>query len=260
MEAMTGYQVSELLLLSGNDIPFPQASITIHQPKLREIALIGERAFFSGSELLRFSKDILQDQDKIHLSDKTNFEVLMMILNEKNPNLQESIQNALFLLTIIFPGREIIILPDKIALNEQELVHYIDNTNFEDFKKVISQMFCSNKFSNHKEDDFNPQGQLAKEIAEKLRRGRQRAAAAKASKNGGDNKVAILSRYVSILTVGEQKDMNSFMGYTVPQLLDEFSRYELKLAYDLNIKQRLAGATKMKDPEDWMKDLYSDKN
>lgn len=77
-------------------------------------------------------------------------------------------------------------------------------------------MFCSYKFSNHKENEFNPQGELARQIAEKLKRGRQRVAAAKTSKNSGDNKVAILSRYVSILTVGEAKDMNSLMNYTVP--------------------------------------------
>ena len=50
--------MDELLLLSGNDIPFPEARITIHQPKLREIAFIGEEAFFTGCELLNFSKDM----------------------------------------------------------------------------------------------------------------------------------------------------------------------------------------------------------
>lgn len=260
MVAMTGFQVSELLLLSGNDIPFAAAGVTIHQPKIREIALIGERAFFAGCELLRFTKDILVEQDKLHLSDKSDFEILMMILNDKNPNLQESIQSALLLLTIIFPGYEISILPEKIILNKEQFAYHIDITNFESFKKILSQMFCSYKFSNHKENEFNPQGELAKQIAEKLKKGRQRVAAAKASKNSGDNKVAILSRYVSILTVGEAKDMNSLMNYTVPQLIDEFDRYQLKLAYDLNIKQRLAGATNMKNPEDWMRDLYDDKN
>ena len=33
---------NELLLLSGNDIPFIEAQITIHQPTIKEIAYIGE--------------------------------------------------------------------------------------------------------------------------------------------------------------------------------------------------------------------------
>jgi hypothetical protein len=40
--------------------------------------------------------------------------------------------------------------------------------------------------------------------------------------------------------------MNSFMGYTVYQLYDEFERYELKMAYDIFFKARLAGAQDMK--------------
>jgi hypothetical protein len=57
--------------------------------------------------------------------------------------------------------------------------------------------------------------------------------------------------------VGEHKDMNSFMKYTVYQLFDEFQRFELKMRYDVFLKARLAGAKDLKEPEDWMKNLYS---
>jgi len=53
--------VDELLLLSGNDIPFPQARLTIHQPTLKEIAYITEQRFWAGCELLKFNKDFLPD-------------------------------------------------------------------------------------------------------------------------------------------------------------------------------------------------------
>ena len=45
------------------------------------------------------------------------------------------------------------------------------------------------------------------------------------------------------------------MNYTVYQLLDEFQRFELKMAYDMFIKARLAGAKDLKEPKDWMKDI-----
>jgi hypothetical protein len=34
--------MNELIYLSGAEIPFPQASIIIHQPTIKEISMIGE--------------------------------------------------------------------------------------------------------------------------------------------------------------------------------------------------------------------------
>lgn len=36
---------NELLYISGNDIPFEQAKVIIHQPTVKEIAYIGEKIF-----------------------------------------------------------------------------------------------------------------------------------------------------------------------------------------------------------------------
>ena len=101
-----------------------------------------------------------------------------------------------------------------------------------------------------KQEKFNPQGELAKKIADKLKKGRQKAAADK------NQKVAIISRYISILTVGLQKDMNSFMRYTVYQLFDEFKRYELKVNHDIYLQAKMAGAQNLKEVDDWMKDIH----
>ena len=58
--------LNDLLLLSGNDIPFIEAQVNIHQPSIKEIAYIGEEAFFIGCNLLNFSKNILTEEDKIN--------------------------------------------------------------------------------------------------------------------------------------------------------------------------------------------------
>ena len=52
--------LNDLLLLSGNDIPFESANLIIHQPTIKEIAYIGEDAFFTGCDFLKFSKDRLK--------------------------------------------------------------------------------------------------------------------------------------------------------------------------------------------------------
>ena len=86
-------------------------------------------------------------------------------------------------------------------------------------------MFC---LDSDREDgsEYNPAGDMAKRIADKLKRRHQRIA----QTQEGENKVSILEKYVSILAVGEQKDMNSLLNYTVYQLFDELKRYQLKLS------------------------------
>ena len=61
---------NDLLLLSGNDIPFYGAQVSIHQPTIKEIAYIGEEAFYTGCEFLRFSKDKLTEEDRNSLENK----------------------------------------------------------------------------------------------------------------------------------------------------------------------------------------------
>lgn len=244
--------MDELLLLSGNDIPFPEARISIHQPRLREIAYIGEEVFFTGCEFLNFSKDMLQEKDKLSLVNQTNFEILMSIVKDKSP-LGINTKNAiLLLLTLLFPEYEINIQDDAILLINQNEFTTLNKMNFDEFQKIIVQMFCLGRKKDN-EQDYNPGGDRAKMIAEKLKKGRQRAAAAKGD---GGQKIAIFSRYVSILSVGESKDMNSFMNYTVYQLYDEFERYELKQNSDVYLQARLAGAQDLEEVDNWMKDIH----
>ena len=53
--------LDRLLLLSGNDIPFSIARLTIHPPTIKEIAYITETRFWHGCEILNFNKEILSD-------------------------------------------------------------------------------------------------------------------------------------------------------------------------------------------------------
>ena len=49
--------VNDLLLLSGNDIPFIEAQVSIHQPTIKEVAYIGEECFFTGYQMLKVNKN-----------------------------------------------------------------------------------------------------------------------------------------------------------------------------------------------------------
>ena len=243
--------VNDLLLLSGNDIPFVPAQITIHQPTIKEIAYIGEEAFFTGCQLLNFSKNILSGEDKVNLEERTNFDILIAILREQNAVMQKNRNCVNMVLALIFPEYEISFEKDCIKLKKENEEHKIDNSNYEEFKSVISSVFS---FGNSKDSkpDFNPSGDLAKKIAEKLQKRHQKLAEVKPAQ-----KVDILSRYVSILSVGEQKDINALLNYTTYQLFDEFKRYELKMGHDIYVQAKMAGAKDLKEVEDWMQDIHS---
>lgn len=241
---------NELLLLSGNDIPFIEAQITIHQPTIKEIAYIGEEAFFTGCELINFSKNILPEQDKMNLEDKTNFDILIAILRERNAVMQRNRNCVEMVLALIFPWYTIDIINNAIVLEKEEERHLINNDNFETFKTIFNMMFS---FSKDETRDYNPSGDLAKQIAEKLKKRHQKLAELKE----GKKKIDILSRYVSILAVGEHKDMNSLLNLSVYQLFDEFERFKLKMNYDIYFQAKMAGAKDLKEVEDWMKDIHS---
>lgn len=241
---------NELLFLSGNDIPFIEAQITIHQPTIKEIAYIGEEAFFTGCELINFSKNILSEQDKVNLENKTNFDILIAILRERNAVMQRNRNCVEMVLALIFPWYTIDIKQDAIVLAKEEENHSINNENFEAFKIIFNQMFA---FSRDNTRDYNPSGEIAKRIAEKLQKRHQKLA----ELNEGKKKIDILSRYISILAVGEQKDINSLFNLSVYQLFDEFERFKLKMNYDIYFQAKMAGAKDLKEVEDWMKDIHS---
>lgn len=242
--------MDELLLLSGNDLPFIGAGLTIHQPRLREIAYITEQKFWPGCQLLKFDKEILEDQDKIDLSNRSNFNIIMTMIQEKSFQSREARLNVFSILALLFPTSEISLGRQAIQIKNQQTgeVGEINEDNFEAFKQILISMFC---LTGKQNKEYNPSGDLARKIANQLKRGREKKA-----KLAPETKVTVLSRYISILAVGESKDINDLMNYTVYQLMDEFNRFQLKLHYDAWERYRIAGATGMDDPEDWLKDIH----
>ena len=89
-------------------------------------------------------------------------------------------------------------------------------------------------------------------VAEKLKKRQQKLAEMK-----GEQKVNLFGRYVSILTVGLQKDMNELMQYTVYQIMDEFERFRMKQDFDIYIQAKMAGAKDLEEVKNWMEDIHS---
>lgn len=240
---------NELLLLSKNDIPFIEAQISIHQPTIEEISLIGEENFFSACQLINFNKNKLSDVDKIDLEDKSDFDIFMSVMRSKEK--MEYRNSVLMLLALLFPEYQIHFTDNEIVLVNKDNSARIDKTNFDAFKRVITLMFALDDVEGGNKG-YNPIDKRAAKIAEKF----EKARAKKDKQTGKVSKVAIFSRYISILAVGLQKDINSLLQYTVFQLQDEFKRYQKKQSFDIYIQAKMAGAKDMEEVENWMGDIH----
>lgn len=231
-----------LALMCGLDLPIPQLQITIHQPRIKEIALIGEEDFFIAIQCLTINKDLF-GQDNLILQNATNFQIFMKIMQEKEAKDKKDATKAL--LQLLFPAYNILFTPRSIMLQGDAPVT-IDENNFEFLQEYCKAIFCvDNKKT--QEQKFNPVNKKAKEIAEKLMRGRQRVA----ELNGSAN-MSIFSQYLSMLAVGLSSSLQELMELTMYQIYDLVERYQLYISWDIDIRSRLAGAKPDDKPDNWM--------
>ena len=244
---------NELLYLSGNDIPFQAARLIIHQPTVKEIAYIGEKNFFIGCQFLNFSKEKnLQDKDKILLEESNNFKILMTMIRQDNVMAKEYKVCMTMVLALIFPDYQIDFLPLSIRLLKDKESFFIDENNFEEFKTILQNMFC---LQTGKNSSYNPGGPQAAALVKKFQ---QRAKKLAKLKGESEDEINILSEYISILSVGQQKNMNQLLQYTVYQLQNEMRRFRMKTSYDIYIQARMAGAQNLQEVKNWMGKITTD--
>ena len=237
-----------LALMCGIDIPIPELQITIHQPTIKEISYIGEQEFFIGLQTLSINKNMLA-QGNFVLESTTNFQIFMTIMKEQETKDKKDAVINLF--SLVFPGSQVIFTPMSILLNKEGQQTLVDENNFDTLQEIIKQIFCVNS-GPMDQTTFNPADEKARQIAEKLMRGRQRVAEQK-----GETNSSAFGRYLSILTIGlNAMPLSEAMNLTMYQMYDLVERYTLYLNWDLDIKTRLAGGKPDSKPDDWMKNIH----
>ena len=235
-----------LALMCGTDVPIPECQLTIHQPKIKEIALIGEADFFSGIQCLCLNKSMFVKDESL-LGDTNNFQIFMTIMSEKEAvDKKFAVQSVC---TLLFPKYKVMFTPRSIILSGENQI-MIDETNFEFLQSTISDICCL-KTGPMDQQAFNPADKKAREIAEKLMRGRQRVAAQK-----GENNISIFSQYLSILAIGSGISLQEGMELTMFQLYDLIERYMLYVNWDMDARCRLAGGKPDSQPDNWMKNIH----
>lgn len=240
---------TRLALMCGTDYPVPECQIVIHQPRIKEIALIGESDFFSGVQCLCLNKSMFV-KDESDLSNVNNFQIFMTIMSEKQAAEKKAAVQQVC--TLMFPKNKVLFTPRSMLITggEGENVQ-IDENNFEHLQAAISTICCM-KTGPMDQQSFNPANSKAREIAEKLMRGRQRVAAQKGTSN-----TSIFSQYLSIITVGlNSMSLEDCTNLTMYQLYDLVERYSLYVSWDMDIRCRLAGGKPDTQPDNWMKNIH----
>lgn len=235
-----------LALMTGVDIPIPDLQITIHQPTIKEISMIGEQDFFIGIQMLCVDKNVYIEDESL-LANTSNFQIFMTMLNQQQmADKKQAVQQVL---TLLFPQAKVIFTPRSIFLNIGEGNIIIDEGNFEKLQEILIQQFC---LQGSGQEQYNPQSKKAKEIAQKLMKARQRAAKSKAIENSG----SMFTQYLSVLAIGTSLTLKEAMELTMYQLYDLVERYSMYLNWDIDIRSRMAGAKGDKPVENWMKQIH----
>ena len=242
--------------MTGVDIPIPELLLVLHQPSIAEISMIGEKEFFIALQFLCLHKNNYIKDERLAMQ-ITNFDIFIEVLLDKNVyrELSDTIDlksSIVSLLTLLFGEYQVLFTPQSLILNRNGAESImIDRTNFDILQKKLREVFCLNTNILGESGEFNPKGSKAKEIAEKLMRGRQRVAAQK-----GDNNESVFVRYISILAVGIPMPINVLCNCTVYQIYDLIERYGLLLDWDIDMKVRLAGGTPNSQAESFMKNIH----
>ena len=239
---------TRLALMCGTDFPVPECQLTIHQPRIKEIALIGEADFFSGIQCLCLNKTMFV-QDESLLETTNNFQIFMTVMSEKEAiDKKVAVQQVC---TLMFPSFKVVFTPRSMLFMGDGQTITIDENNFEFLQAAITSICCL-KTGPMDQQSFNPANEQAKKIADKLMRGRQRVAAQK-----GEANTSLFSQYLSTITVGiNSMSLQDAMDLTMFQLYDLVERYMLYLNWDMDIRSRLAGAKPDSQPENWMKNIH----
>ena len=245
-----------LALMTGIDIPIPEIQLVMHQPRINEIAYMGEDDFFQAAQYLCLQKESLISDETV-LDNLTNFQVLMKVI-EQQPTSEKKIA-LITLLSLLFPDYQAMITPNSIIFRNAESgeTKLIDKDNFQFLQEKITQVLCLSSLLSGDNVVYNikPGDKKGQRIRDKIMAGRRKIAEIKSNES---KKESILSRYISILTIGnDSMTLEDYCNCTIYQLFDLVERFNLYVDWNIDLKVRLTGTKPKKEVENWMKPIHS---
>lgn len=267
--------MAKLHILAGTPIPVRSMGTIITQPKIREIAAIGEDKYFTVLSLFQkadkedFKSEILKAEEarakeenpdlemteddkreiefELDINYPSDFSVFIYLL-QAFPDLKNSFESFLY---IIFPNlRKIGWVPTlNLTLAERDPIDFTEDMFTE--VKDITLSSLNYKTADEQSAEFNPANGMASEIAEKIKRAKEKRNT-EASSNSTESPLADMS---SILASSSNLSIQEVMDMTYPQLVIQYERSALLLSFVNQIRASAFGGLDPDDIIDWTKTL-----
>lgn len=258
-------KISDLILITGLDIELKNPSVRIHQPKLSEIALIGEDNFFRSMNifyikpepLIEFIQSLgtINDSEKeMWLESATPYDNLLFLIQtslmgeEDKTQVTDLVKIAFKLMipTHTFVYNEEANTMLLMADNKSHSI-VVDGDLFLRLRNIAEQIFLLSKFFG--EQDVKKLSPAAQKIADKM------AASEKKIKRVNGEEDSENSQFARILSImGVKYELDYLSNLTIYQLYNQFERYNLFLNYNQGVQASLAGASNV-ELVDWYKKI-----
>jgi hypothetical protein len=241
--------IDDLQLISGTSIQIESIGLKIKQPKIRDIAQIGEAVFYNYLSYFRITKENIlngiSDRDQVDaLSQLTEYEILHLLISS-DPEIEVGMCTILNLIIedIEFAKFNKMFLIIKLKSGQQ---HIINNESFLIIKDIIYQIFDIKI----QEAAFNPANKQASDIAKKLEERKRKLAELQGKKDE-----SMLADLISILAVGLGcVNIDEILDLTLYQILILIKRFGMYSQYNVQIQAMLQGAEDI-ELVDWMKKI-----
>ena len=215
------------LYLAAKEIIVFDCNIFITQPTVEEVLKLGETSFLQAIQYISRTSEsfavVKNDNDDIGILSDLQ---LLLLIYHNEPLVRADIDNFF---DLVFPRYVVKVTENSIDFLDPEdstIKGRVTPFNFESLQTICLDLFLP---MSQQEKQYNPQGDKAQEIAEKLKKGREE----KARREGGlDEPQSLYGTELSILSVGLQISINDLAKNTLFQLNDMFMRFLAKMRWD----------------------------
>lgn len=248
------FKVDKLTLETGQAITIPDPLLIMQPPTLQTLGLLGQINFYTAAVLLAYPSRIVKIDAENSFIELTDFDILMQVMRAEDDASRVNASLARTLLTMLFPQYEIQIAGNMMLFNKKDGGQSIMTAeNYEYTRQAIIQVFKLDEIAGNDTAEKKEDTPMVKRIKEKLRKRHEILS----RKKNGSGEMDILSRYMSIVSVGLQIPLTVIRQYTVYELFDIYKRSQLKDGFDLYIKRATSfgGVKKDEKVENWQKDL-----
>lgn len=193
-------------------------------------------------------KEVLQIKDDT-LSEFQTFLGLMVVDTNAFGLTIDKKEKFLNFIKACFKDYEMIINQEQFIFKKEEEFVILDNTNFDEFKKVLSQMYDVPELFKSQSEEYNPASERAARIAAMLKKDNKK----RAEINKSINKKGIIENYIEILSIVLKIPPSTLCKeLTLYTLFGLHRRFLMKTNWDLDIDCRLAGGSPKESPDNWL--------